>query len=49
MGGLLTVPQFLDRFPQLDALDPAQTSFHSAWVVGMLRGSRLGEFMLSVV
>lgn len=30
MGGLLTVPQFLNRFPQLDTLDPSQTSFHKA-------------------
>ena len=35
MGGLLTVPQFLDRFPQVDTLGPAQASFHSAWVTGM--------------
>lgn len=35
MGGLLTVPQFLSRFPQLDTLDPAQTSFHNAWVTGV--------------
>jgi hypothetical protein len=34
MGGLLTVPQFLERFPQLDTLDPATTSFHNAWVTG---------------
>ena len=34
MGGLLTVPQFLNRFPQLDTLDPSQTSFHNAWVTG---------------
>ena len=34
MGGLLTVPQFLDRFPQVNTLDPAQTPFHNAWVTG---------------
>lgn len=34
MGGLLTVRPFLDRFPQVDILDPAQTSFHNAWVTG---------------
>ncbi|KAF2623824.1 hypothetical protein BU25DRAFT_433891 [Macroventuria anomochaeta] len=39
MGGLLTVPQFLDRFPQVDTLDPAQASFHSAWVTGLAVGS----------
>ncbi|KAJ4372952.1 hypothetical protein N0V83_003243 [Neocucurbitaria cava] len=32
MGGLLTVPLFLERFPQVDIInDP---SFHNAWVTG---------------
>ena len=35
MGGLLTVPQFLDRFPQVNTSNPAQTPFHNAWVTGM--------------
>jgi hypothetical protein len=36
LGGLLTSRAFLNRFPQVDILDPAQTSFHDAWVTGML-------------
>jgi len=32
MGGLLTVQQFLDRFPQVDIVN--QSSFHNAWVTG---------------
>ncbi|XPS95687.1 hypothetical protein M3J09_004972, partial [Ascochyta lentis] len=39
MGGLLTVQPFLDRFPQVDILDPAQTTFHDAWVTGLAVGS----------
>ncbi|KAH6621863.1 hypothetical protein C7974DRAFT_434989 [Boeremia exigua] len=39
LGGLLTVPQFLERFPQVDTLDPAQASFHSSWVTGLAVGS----------
>lgn len=35
MGGLLTVQQFLSRFPQVDVVnDP---SFHDAWVTGTSR------------
>jgi len=34
MGGLLTVQQFLDRFPQVDIVN--QSSFHNAWVTGTL-------------
>jgi hypothetical protein len=33
MGGLLTVQQFLDRFPQVDIVN--QSSFKNAWVAGM--------------
>ena len=33
MGGLLTVQQFLDRFPQVDIVN--ESSFHNAWVAGM--------------
>jgi hypothetical protein len=32
MGGLLTVQQFLDRFPQVDIVN--HSSFHNAWVTG---------------
>jgi ABC-type thiamin/hydroxymethylpyrimidine transport system permease subunit len=32
MGGLLTVQQFLDRFPQVDIVN--ESSFHNAWVAG---------------
>lgn len=35
LGGLLTVPQFLERFPQVDTLDSAAATFHSAWVTGV--------------
>jgi MFS family permease len=37
MGGLLTVQPFLNRYPQINGLDPAQTSFHTAWVIGESR------------
>ena len=37
MGGLLTVRPFLDRFPQVDILDPTQRTFHNSWVTGMFR------------
>jgi hypothetical protein len=40
MGGLLTVRPFLNRFPQVDILDPAQTAFHDAWVTGEPRITR---------
>ena len=33
MGGLLTVQQFLNRFPQVDIVN--DSSFHNAWVTGM--------------
>jgi hypothetical protein len=33
MGGLLTVQQFLDRFPQVDIVN--NNSFQNAWVAGM--------------
>ncbi|USP78843.1 hypothetical protein yc1106_06117 [Curvularia clavata] len=37
MGGLLTVQQFLSRFPQVDVVnDP---SFHDAWVTGLTVGT----------
>jgi hypothetical protein len=32
MGGLLTVPAFLERFPQVDIV--SSSSFHSAWITG---------------
>jgi hypothetical protein len=32
MGGLLTVPAFLERFPQLNIVD--NNNFHDAWVTG---------------
>jgi MFS family permease len=32
MGGLLTVPAFLERFPQVDII--SSSSFHNAWVTG---------------
>jgi hypothetical protein len=34
MGGLLTVPAFLERFPQVDIVN--SSSFHGAWVTGTL-------------
>ncbi|KAI4942642.1 hypothetical protein J4E91_009811 [Alternaria rosae] len=37
MGGLLTVQQFLDRFPQVDIVN--QSSFHNAWVTGLTVGT----------
>lgn len=39
MGGLLTVPQFLERFPEVDILDAAE--FKDAWVTGMWIGLRM--------
>jgi hypothetical protein len=45
MGGLLTVPQFLNRFPQLDTLDPSQTSFHNAWVTGEFKIVHSNEYI----
>jgi hypothetical protein len=38
MGGLLTVPAFLDRFPQVDIVN--SSSFHNAWVTGMYNQRR---------
>lgn len=35
MGGLLTVEQFLGRFPQLDIVN--DVSFHDAWVTGTFK------------
>jgi hypothetical protein len=35
MGGLLTVEQFLRRFPQVDIVN--NVSFHDAWVTGKFR------------
>lgn len=35
MGGLLTVQQFLSRFPQVDIVN--NSSFHDAWVTGTWR------------
>lgn len=49
MGGLLTVPQFLNRFPQLDTLDPSQTSFHKAWVTGKSKIAHLQECISDVI
>ncbi|EUC38157.1 hypothetical protein COCCADRAFT_57611, partial [Bipolaris zeicola 26-R-13] len=37
MGGLLTVEQFLGRFPQLDIVN--DVSFHDAWVTGLTVGT----------
>ncbi|CAN9444403.1 unnamed protein product [Alternaria alternata] len=37
MGGLLTVQQFLDRFPQVDIVN--ENSFHNAWVAGLTVGT----------
>ncbi|KAL6705002.1 hypothetical protein ACN47E_007405 [Coniothyrium glycines] len=37
MGGLLTIPIFLARYPQLDTINNA--SFHNAWVVGITVGA----------
>jgi hypothetical protein len=37
MGGLLTVPAFLERFPQVDIVD--KSSFHNAWVTGLTVGT----------
>ncbi|KAH7551663.1 hypothetical protein BM1_09297 [Bipolaris maydis] len=37
MGGLLTVQQFLVRFPQLDIAN--DVSFHDAWVTGLTVGT----------
>ncbi|KAG9185581.1 hypothetical protein G6011_06912 [Alternaria panax] len=37
MGGLLTVQQFLDRFPQVDIVN--ESSFHNAWVAGLTVGT----------
>lgn len=37
MGGLLTVPAFLERFPQVDII--TSSSFHNAWVTGLTVGS----------
>jgi hypothetical protein len=33
MGGLLTVPAFLERFPEVDIIN--SSSYHDAWVTGM--------------
>lgn len=42
MGGLLTVPAFLERFPQVDII--GNDSFHNAWVTGKrtLMQARIG-------
>jgi MFS family permease len=37
MGGLLTVPAFLERFPQVNIVD--NSSFHNAWVTGLTVGT----------
>jgi len=37
MGGLLTVPAFLERFPQLDITD--NNNYHDAWVTGLTVGT----------
>ncbi|KAE8847437.1 hypothetical protein HRS9122_04344 [Pyrenophora teres f. teres] len=37
MGGLLTVQQFLDRFPEVDIVN--DSSFHHAWVTGLTVGT----------
>jgi len=37
MGGLLTVQQFLNRFPQVDIVH--DSSFHHAWVTGLTVGT----------
>jgi MFS family permease len=37
MGGLLTVPAFLERFPQVNIID--NNSFHNAWVTGLTVGT----------
>lgn len=37
MGGLLTVPAFLERFPQVDTIS-ATSTFHDAWVTGLTVG-----------
>ncbi|KAL6161143.1 hypothetical protein ACJQWK_08696 [Exserohilum turcicum] len=37
MGGLLTVQQFLNRFPQVDIVN--DSSFHNAWVTGLTVGT----------
>ncbi|KAF1848965.1 uncharacterized protein K460DRAFT_259426, partial [Cucurbitaria berberidis CBS 394.84] len=36
MGGLLTVPAFLEWFPQVDII--SNSSFHNAWVTGLTVG-----------
>ncbi|KAF1837667.1 hypothetical protein BDW02DRAFT_107253 [Decorospora gaudefroyi] len=37
MGGLLTVQQFLDRYPMVDLVN--ESSFHNAWVTGLTVGT----------
>ncbi|KAF2029602.1 hypothetical protein EK21DRAFT_29935, partial [Setomelanomma holmii] len=36
MGGLLTVPAFLERFPEVDIVN--SSSYHDAWVTGLTVG-----------
>jgi MFS family permease len=37
MGGLLTVPAFLEQYPQINIVD--ENSFHNAWVTGLTVGT----------
>jgi MFS family permease len=37
MGGLLTVPAFLERFPQVDIID--NINYNDAWVTGLTVGT----------
>ncbi|KAH8710157.1 general substrate transporter [Phaeosphaeriaceae sp. PMI808] len=37
VGGLLTVPTFLEQFPQVDIV--SDSSFHSAWLTGLTVGA----------
>lgn len=37
MGGLLTVPAFLEQYPQVNIVD--ENSYHNAWVTGLTVGT----------
>lgn len=48
MGGLLTVPAFLERFPQVDII--TSSSFHNSWVTGLTVGAwNLGCIIAAVL
>lgn len=41
MGGLLTVPKFLEAFPEVDLV--SDSSFRNAWVTGTQMESQQGS------